>query len=63
MRADGGAESLKELLETTDARKEDKKKAPPFDAAAEAADALGLDADDIRRAMKIIESNRKARRR
>ena len=36
---------------------------PPIDAAAEAADALGLDADDIRRAMKIIEGNRKARRR
>ncbi len=41
----------------------DKKKEPPLDAAAEAADALGLDVDDIRRAMNVIEGNRKARRR
>lgn len=33
------------------------------DAAAEAAEALGLDANDIRRAMKIIDDNRKARTR
>lgn len=41
----------------------DKKKEPPLDAVAKAAKALGLDADDIRRAMKIIEGNREARRR